>query len=258
MKYALIGCGRIAANHIKAVLNNKLELAAVCDTVPAHMEMLLKKYGLESKESIQRYTSYKQMLAEHPDLELAAIATESGLHARIALDCIDSGVNVIVEKPIALSMLDAEEIIRRSEAKGVQVCACHQNRFNIAVQKTKEAIEAGRFGKLSHGSVHVRWSRDKNYYDTNLEVWDFLDEVGTKQSDELMKEPASDVYGNGHTRLYADMINAVQQHQQPYVSAVAGRNALEMILAIYKSQKTGFPIKLPLGDFSSMDMLGEF
>ena len=62
MKYALIGCGRIAANHIKAAVNNRLELTAVCDVVPEHMESLLEKYGLQKDASIARYTDYKKMV----------------------------------------------------------------------------------------------------------------------------------------------------------------------------------------------------
>ena len=76
MKYALIGCGRIATNHIKAVLNNGLELVAVCDILPEHMQNLLSKHGLEAEmNGIARYTDYKQLLAEHPELELVAIDT---------------------------------------------------------------------------------------------------------------------------------------------------------------------------------------
>ena len=358
MKYALIGCGRIATNHIKAVLNNGLELVAVCDIVPEHMESLLAKHGLETDGSIARYTDYKQMLAEHPDLELVAIATESGAHARIALDCIDAGVNVIIEKPMAMNMRDAEEIIRRSEQKGVAVCACHQNRFNVAVQKTRQALEAGRFGCLSHGSIHVRWNRNKAYYEqapwrgtwaqdggclmnqcihgidllrwmmgnevdevygvtkqqfhdyleaedvgmavirfkngavatvegttnvypknleetlylfgengtvkiggkstNNLDVWDFADETEADKANKGLEEQTSNVYGNGHTSLYADVIDAIQNHRKPYVDAVAGRNALEMVLAIYKSCKSGMPVKLPLTEFASEDMKGMF
>ena len=114
MKYALIGCGRIAVNHIKAVLNNHLELVAVCDILPEKMEALLAKYDLQNDVSIARYTDYKQLLAEHPEIQLISIATESGLHAEIALACIDAGVNVIIEKPMAMNMADADEIIRRS------------------------------------------------------------------------------------------------------------------------------------------------
>ena len=73
-----------------------------------------------------------------------------------------------------------------------------------------------------------------------------------------LEEATSNVYGNGHTSLYADMIDAINNNREPYINAVAGRNDLEMILAIYKSQKTGQPVKLPLEDFASIDMIGEF
>ncbi len=357
MKYALIGCGRIATNHVKAVVNNKLEFAAVCDVVPGQMEALLAKHGLENDSSIARYTDYKKMIEEIQP-ELVGIATESGIHAEIALYCIDHGVNCIIEKPIAMSMEDADEIVRRSEEKHVKVAACHQNRFNIAVQETRKALEAGRFGKLSHGSIHVRWNRNQNYYDqapwrgkwasdggalmnqcihgidllrwmfgdeieevygstrqqfhhyleaedvgmavvkfkngaiatiegttnvypqnleetlyifgetgtvkiggkstNNIDVWDFADETEKDSANKHLEEATSNVYGNGHTSLYADMIDAIQKDRKPYVDAVAGRNALEMVLAIYKSQKDGMPVKLPLTNFKSTDMTGEF
>lgn len=358
MKYALIGCGRIAVNHIKAVLNNQLELVAVCDILPEKMEALLAKYDLQNDASIARYTDYKKLLAEHPELQLISIATESGLHAEIALACIDAGVNVIIEKPMAMNMADADEIIRRSEAKHVKVAACHQNRFNVAVQELRHALEAGRFGRLSHGSIHVRWNRDHSYYDqatwrgtwaqdggclmnqcihgidllrwmlgdevdevygatrqqfhdyleaedvglavvkfkngaigtiegttnvypknleetlyvfgeagtvklggtstNNIDVWNFADESDADAKNKGLQEATSNVYGNGHTSLFADMVDAIEHDRRPYVDAVAGRNALEMVLAIYKSQKTGLPVKLPLTDFASTDMTGEF
>lgn len=358
MNYALIGCGRIATNHIKAVLNNGLRFVAMCDIEPTNMEALLAKHDLQKDETITRYTDHRRMLAEHPELELVAIATSSGAHAEIALDCIDAGVNVIIEKPIAMSMADAEEIIRRSAEKGVQVCACHQNRFNIAVQKARQALEAGRFGKLSHGSIHVRWNRNREYYEqapwrgtwaedggclmnqcihgidllrwmlgdevdtvygvtrqqqhpyleaedigmavltfkngaaatiegttnvypknleetlylfgekgtvkiggkstNNLDVWDFADETEADTANKGLQEATSNVYGNGHTSLYADMIDAIQTGRKPYVDAQAGRNALEIVLAIYKSAKTGQPVKLPLTKFASVDMAGTF
>ena len=357
MKYALIGCGRIATNHVKAVVNNKLEFAAVCDVVPEQMEALLAKHGLEKDRSIARYTDYKKMI-EEVQPELVGIATESGIHAEIALYCIDHGVNCIIEKPIAMSMEDADEIVRRSEEKHVKVAACHQNRFNIAVQEARKALEAGRFGKLSHGAIHVRWNRNQNYYDqapwrgkwasdggalmnqcihgidllrwmfgdeveevygstrqqfhhyleaedvgmavvkfkngaiatiegttnvypqnleetlyifgetgtvkiggkstNNIDVWDFADETEKDSANKHLEEATSNVYGNGHTSLYADMIDAIKNDRKPYVDAVAGRNALEMVLAIYKSQKDSMPVKLPLTNFKSTDMTGEF
>lgn len=358
MKYALIGCGRIATNHIKAVLNNKLELVAVCDVLPEKMEALLAKHGLENDEAILRYTDYKQMVEEHPEIQLISIATESGLHAEIALYCIDHNINLIIEKPMAMSMTDAEEIIRRAEAQHVKVSACHQNRFNIAVQKLRKAVESGRFGKLSHGSIHVRWNRNKDYYTqapwrgtwaqdggalmnqcihgidllrwmmgsevvsvygqtrrqlhsyleaedlgmavvtfkngavatiegttnvypqnleetlyvfgefgtvklggkstNNIDVWDFADETDADKENKGLEEAASNVYGNGHTSLFADVVEAIEQERQPYVDARAGRDALEMVLAIYKSAAEGKAVNLPLSDVASVDFAGRF
>ncbi len=358
MKYALIGCGRISTNHIKAAVNNKLEIVAVCDIVPENMESVLSKHELNGDETIKRYTDYKKLVSENPDIELISIATESGIHAEIALYCIDHGINVIIEKPMAMSLADADKIIKLSEEKHVKVSACHQNRFNIAVQKMRNALENGRFGKLSHGSIHVRWNRNKDYYDqapwrgtwaqdggalmnqcihgidllrwtfgdeieevygqtrqqfhhyleaedigmavvkfkngaiatiegttnvypqnleetlyifgetgtvkiggkstNNIDVWDFADETAADADNKGLKEATSNVYGNGHTSLFADMIDAIKNDRAPYVDAHAGRNALELVLAIYKSQKTGQPVRLPLTDFASIDMKGEF
>lgn len=357
MRYALIGCGRIATNHMKAAVNNQLEISAVCDVVQEHMEVLLAKHELQNDMSILRYTDYKSMIQEvKPDL--VSIATESGIHAEIALFCIDHGVHVIIEKPMAMSISDANEIIRHSEEKHVKVSACHQNRFNIAVQEMRHALEAGRFGRLSHGSIHVRWNRNQGYYDqapwrgtwaqdggalmnqcihgidllrwtfggeieevygqtrqqfhdyleaedvgmavvkfkngaiatiegttnvypknleetlyifgekgtvkiggtstNNIDVWDFADESEADTKNKGLQEEISNVYGNGHTSLFADMIDAIQNDRKPYVDAYAGRDALELVLAIYKSQKEGHAVRLPLENFASTDMEGEF
>lgn len=357
MRYALIGCGRIATNHIKAVLNNGLELVAVCDVVPEKMEELLKKHGLEEQEGIRRYIDYKQMLEETKP-ELVAIATDSGKHAQIALYCISLGINCIIEKPIAMSMEDADKIVELAEQKRVKVCACHQNRFNLAVQEVKKAIDDGRFGKMSHGTIHVRWNRNKSYYEqapwrglwesdggalmnqcihgidlirwlmgndavevygqirqrfhdyleaedigvavikfkdgsiatvegttnvypknleetlylfgekgtvklggtstNNIDLWEFEDRTEEDAQRAELKEATSNVYGNGHTSVYADMIDAIRNDRPPYIDAKAGRNALEIVLAIYKSQKEGRPVSLPLKNFASADMKGLF
>ena len=119
-----------------------MEIVAVCDVVEDHMDETIKTFHLEGVKNIR--TTGKCSRQEKPDL--AAICTESGKHAAIALDCIAAGVNLIIEKPIALSMKDADEIIaagRRST--GVKVCACHQNRFNKSIQKIRDAVEEGPF-----------------------------------------------------------------------------------------------------------------
>ena len=356
MKYALIGCGRISPNHIAAAKANGLEIVAICDTEPDNA--LDKKLKFELDDSVKIYTDYVKMLDEE-NPELAAIATESGKHASIALDCIDRGVNIIIEKPIALSLKDADEIIQRSKEKGVKVCACHQNRFNKSVQKIRDAIEKKRFGRLFYGTAHIRWCRDHEYYDraswrgtwaqdggalmnqcihnidllrwmmgddiievvgmtdrlnheyieaedfgialvrfangsygiiegttdiyprnleetlyifgekgtvkaggvsvNKIEEWNFSDVLD--DADEVKRnfhENPPNVYGYGHTPLYADMIDAIKNNREPYVDANAGRRALELVLGIYKSASTGTSVRFPLDDCSTMNFKGRF
>ncbi|MBD5136075.1 MAG: Gfo/Idh/MocA family oxidoreductase [Lachnospiraceae bacterium] len=357
MKYALIGCGRIAKNHVKAAINNNLEFVAACDLEKENISDVLSRGEYPAPEMVRQYTDYKKMIEENK-IELIAIATESGSHAEIAIYCIEHGIHVIIEKPIAMSIKDADEIVKKSEEYNVKVCACHQNRFNVAVQKLRQAVEQNRFGRLSHGSIHVRWNRNEGYYTqapwrgtwehdggtlmnqcihgidllrwmlgdeveevygtvrqrfhdyleaedvgmavvkfkngaiatiegttnvyprnleetlyvfgergtvkiggtstNNIDIWEFDTETDEDVQNKGLEEATSNVYGNGHTSLYADMIEAIKEDRLPYVDGKAGRNAVEMILAIYKSQKEGKPVKLPLCDFSTMDMIGEF
>ena len=161
IKYALIGCGRISPNHIAAAQANNLDIVAICDIVPENMEDKVTKFELA--ETVKLYTDYKELLKkEKPNL--VAIATESGKHAQIALDCIEAGANIIIEKPIALSIKDANAIIDAAKKKGVKVCTNHQNRFNKAITKIRDAVEKKRFGKMFYGTAHIRWNRGWEYY----------------------------------------------------------------------------------------------
>ena len=92
----------------------------------------------------------------------------------------------------------------------------------------------------------------------NIDVWNFADESDADTKNKGLQEATSNVYGNGHTSLFADMMDAIEQDRKPYVDAVAGRNALEMILAIYQSAATGKPVKLPLEHTASTDFTGRF
>jgi len=113
--------------------------------------------------SVRRYMDYHEMLHDCSPC-LVAVATESGKHAQIALDCMDAGCHVIIEKPIALSIQDADAIINKAREKNVKVCANHQNRFNKSIQYTRQAVEKGRFGRMFYGTAHIRWNRDREYY----------------------------------------------------------------------------------------------
>ncbi len=163
MNYALIGCGRISTNHIRACIENGINITALCDVKLENIDTLLAKHSLLNDTNIKRYTDYKEMI-KNEAIDFVSIATESGSHAEIALFCIENGVHVIIEKPMAMSIEDCDKIIKLADEKNVKVSACHQNRFNKSVQKLKQAVDEGKFGRISHATVHVRWNRNKDYY----------------------------------------------------------------------------------------------
>jgi len=161
MKYAIIGCGRISFNHIAAAIDNGLDIVALCDIDKTKIKE--KKEHFNLSEDVKEYTDYNEMI-NNEDIELIAISTESGKHASIAFDCIKKGINLIIEKPIALSIDDADKIVSMAKEYNVKVCACHQNRFNKSIRKIREAIDNNMFGKLLHGTAHIRWNRGESYY----------------------------------------------------------------------------------------------
>ena len=166
LRYALIGCGRIAPNHVAAVTRNHdtLEFSAVCDPLPERMEAVLAPLSEAQRGKVRRYTDFHQMLAEVRP-QLVAVATESGKHAAIGLECIAAGASVIIEKPLALSMADGRALVAAARQAGVKLCACHQNRFNKSIQKIRTAVEEQRFGRMLHGAAHIRWNRGPSYYE---------------------------------------------------------------------------------------------
>lgn len=360
IRYALIGCGRIAPNHVAAANKNgaTLEFCAVCDTDPGHMEAVLSPLTERERAKIKRYTDYPTMLREVQP-ELVAIATESGKHAAIGMDCIAAGASLIIEKPLALSIGDARALIEAARAKGVKLCACHQNRFNKSIQKIRTAVDEQRFGRMLHGAAHIRWNRGREYYaqapwrgtwaqdggalmnqcihnidllrwmmgddvdevmaytdnlqhdyieaedlgmalvrfsngaygiiegTTNIfphnleetlylfgengtvkaggksvniiEEWDFRDGRGDPATIKMeFGETPPNVYGFGHTPLYADVVDAIIHDREPYVNGEAGLRALELVLAIYRSAATHAPVKLPLQDCATLDFCGRF
>ena len=161
MRYALIGCGRVSPNHVSAAVDNALEIVALCDLDVKKAEELKARFSLP--DSVAIYADYHEMLRDSRP-ELVAVATYSGTHAGIAVDCIEAGCHVIIEKPIALSLADADRIMEAEQRMGVKVSANHQNRFNTAVQQMRSAVRTGRFGKLLYGTTSIRWTRGEDYY----------------------------------------------------------------------------------------------
>jgi predicted dehydrogenase len=361
-KAAIIGCGRISPFHINAFIENSdsMSLAAACDSVIQNAEKQADEYKKHIPgAAIRCYTDYNKMLAEvKPDI--VTVATESGKHPEITIHCLNAGTHVICEKPIALSVSDADRMIAATKNTGKKLTVCFQNRFNPPVQRLRAAVEAGRFGRLLNGMIQIRWNRNPAYYAeapwrgtwvqdggtlmnqcihgidllqwmigedavrvhgqtrrfirpieaedfgsaiiefksgaigiiegsacvypknlnetlsvfgeegtavigglavNKLETWRLADAETAGDTEDrvlnpLEKDPPS-VYGFGHSALFRDFILAIEQNRDPYISAEAGKKALEIILAIYKSQKTGNAVELPC-DFSTLEMEGYF
>ena len=154
----------ISPNHIKAALANNLEIVALCDLVEENRNKALELIPEEKRSQVSLYANHKQMLEEQrPDL--VAIALGSGLKRTLSIDCMKAGANVIVEKPIALSLEDADAMIKTSEECKVKLIVNHQLRFGNTVRALKKESQNGNFGKLLHGTVQVRRNRNKAYFD---------------------------------------------------------------------------------------------
>lgn len=360
LKAALIGCGRISFKHIEAIVNNKdqIELVAVCDPVTEKAEAKKAEYlKAIPGATVSVYTDYQKMLSEvKPDI--VSIATPSGMHCSIACDALNAGCHVITEKPMALSTDDAQLMIDTAKKNGKKLAVSFQNRFNAPVQKARAAYEKGRFGRMLHGMISVRWNRNENYYAeadwrgtweqdggtlmnqcthgidllqwmmgedavrvqaqtrrflrpidaedfgcaivefasgavgiiegtadvypknlnetlslfgekgsvvigglavNKIETWRFSDAQQVGDTEDVVLDPnASDpptVYGFGHSALFKDVLDAIESGREPLVSGEKGKKALDIILAIYESQKTGKPVDLP-NHFNTLEMKG--
>jgi len=167
LNFALIGCGRIAPKHVDSLTSGAVsgaKLVAVCDTDFGRAEAIAKKHGL--KAFADRFEMLDKMGSE---IDVVSILTPSGLHAQHTIDVAGYRKHVVVEKPMALTLQDADTMIGACDEAGVRLFVVKQNRYNLPVKKMREALEAGRFGKLVLGTVRVRWCRKQEYY--NQDAW---------------------------------------------------------------------------------------
>lgn len=160
IRFAIIGCGRISYRHIEAITANpKAELVALCDLNTELAKERAK--GLD----VAIYRDYNRMLKEE-DVDVVNIMTPSGMHAEHAIDIINKyRKDVVIEKPMCLSVADGLKLIKAAKKNRVRIFVVHQNRFNKAVQKIRSAIDEDSFGRISLGTVRIRWSRGQSYYD---------------------------------------------------------------------------------------------
>lgn len=161
LKFAIIGCGRICKVHA-AVLSNlpEVKVVAVCDVVEERAKKFATKYNC------QFTTSYRDIL-KRDDVDVIDICAPSFLHSEIAINSANAGKHVVSEKPIALSLEDADRMIESCKKAGVNLFVVKQNRYNPPIVKLKEALDEGRFGKIYFGNATVRWYRSQSYYEEN-------------------------------------------------------------------------------------------
>ncbi|MDR3178986.1 MAG: Gfo/Idh/MocA family oxidoreductase [Oscillospiraceae bacterium] len=363
MKYklAIIGCGRISIKHVEACISNSniIQISAFCDIdiqkAKNKSELLSSRTGDILKPV---YKNYQKMIKElNPDI--VSIATESGKHAEIAVNCLNLGCHVICEKPMALSTKDADEINKVAKKNKKKIAICFQNRFNPPVKKLRSALEAKKFGKLIYGTIQVRWNRNDDYYRkaswrgtwemdggalmnqcihgidllqwmlgedatrvwaltrrflkpieaedfgtaiiefkngavgiiegsvdvypqnlsetlsifgekgsvviggiaiNKIENWNFESDVfleNLKKNSLSSNEEKQTIYGFGHIPLFKNFVESIEFDREPLISGESGRKSLEIVLAAYKSQKTGLPVTLPC-DFSTLEMKNYF
>ncbi len=163
MGFALVGCGRIAPRHASNLADGKVRgahLAAVCDVRLDRAEAFGRRYG------VPYFTDYHRMLEEMGDLlHVINILSPSGYHAKHVLELAPYKKHLVVEKPMALTLADADQMMASCDRHGIRLFVVKQNRYNPPVIKLKKALDEGRFGRVVLGTVRVRWCRTQDYYD---------------------------------------------------------------------------------------------
>ena len=165
--FALVGCGSIARKHAHALHNylEEAEIGAFVDLDIARAREFSDKYGAPA------FSSIREMMqrGRRPDRRLLRPDAERRALSRTCSSWWSTAGRIVVEKPMALRLEDADRMIEACDAHGVKLFVVHQNRYNLPIIKAREALEQGRFGRLVLGTVRLRWTRDQAYYDS--ESW---------------------------------------------------------------------------------------
>ncbi len=159
LRFGLIGCGRVAPRHAESISTLPgAVLAAVADINESRAHRFATQYRADPM------TDYRRLL-DRPDIDVVNICIPSGLHAQIAVDALAAGKHVLVEKPIALSLEDANRMIAAAKVADRKLCVVLQNRYNPPMQDLRRLVDEGALGKLLLGNATVRWYRPQEYYE---------------------------------------------------------------------------------------------
>ncbi len=161
LKFVLIGCGRIAKRHSELLGEKQIigaELVGVCDIDQDKSRKIGQQFNVP-------FFTEMDVMMQSIKVDIVVILTPSGLHAEHTVNLAKYGKHIMVEKPMALTLDDADAMINACDQNSCKLFVIKQNRFNVPVVKLREAIEKERFGKLTLGTVRVRWTRHQPYYD---------------------------------------------------------------------------------------------
>ncbi|MDO4630311.1 MAG: Gfo/Idh/MocA family oxidoreductase [Planctomycetia bacterium] len=158
--FAIIGCGMISNFHAKAIESlPNARLVACFDVYKPSAERLAENTGCKA------YDNLDEMLAD-PEIDIVTIGTPSGAHLDPALAAAHAGKHVIVEKPLEITLERCDQIIQACRENNVKLATVFHSRFHDASVMMKNAIDSGRFGKLTVGDTYVKWFRSQQYYDS--------------------------------------------------------------------------------------------
>jgi UDP-N-acetyl-2-amino-2-deoxyglucuronate dehydrogenase len=159
VRVAIVGCGRISASHVSAVEKiDGLELVAVADVEIDRANEVAQSQGIPAFRTVE------ELLAA-VDCDVVSVCTPSGLHPAHGITAARAGKHVVTEKPMAISLADADALVQACDAAGVQLFVVKQNRLNPPIQLLRRAVDKGRFGRIYLANTTVRWTRPQEYYD---------------------------------------------------------------------------------------------
>ncbi|HEX2741991.1 MAG TPA: Gfo/Idh/MocA family oxidoreductase [Rubrobacter sp.] len=160
LSFGILGCGVIGPHHARAISGlDGAEVVAVADVVPELAEKLAAEYGSSW------HTSLEDMLSG-AEVDAVCVCTPSGMHADHAIAALESGKDVVIEKPVDVTLKAADRLLDVQRATGRKVAVVSQHRFDPATLAVREAVSNGEFGRLTSGSAEVRWWRSQAYYDS--------------------------------------------------------------------------------------------
>jgi len=168
LRFCIIGCGRIAQRHAMHIAERG-QLIAVCDVVVDKANQMAQLYNATAFYNIQ------QLLDSVADIDVAVICTPNGLHAEHAIACLRAGMNVLCEKPMAITSGDCRSMMAEEQASGKKLFIVKQNRFNPPVKAVKELLDLGRLGNIYSVALQCFWNRDNEYYTNSWKGTQLLD-----------------------------------------------------------------------------------